>query len=82
MRTVFRRVAEACRDAALPVGIAPNVEVSLIVQPDDALDLLPPLDPRTWLYRGWLGLLRAAARPALRRAMATRPAPAREAVHA
>jgi hypothetical protein len=72
MRVVFRRVAEACRDAGIPVGIAPNVEVSLVVQPDDAIELLDPWDPRNWLYRGKLQALRAAAGPVLRRAMEPR----------
>jgi hypothetical protein len=72
MRTVFLRVAEACRDAGLPVGIAPNIEVSLVVQPDDALELLDDGDPRTWVYRAKLAALRAVAAPALRRALRPR----------
>ena len=73
MRIVFRKVAESCRAAGLPIGIAPNLEVSLIVQPDDALDLLNPLDPRTWIYRAKLAAMRTAARPWIRRALTPRP---------
>ena len=73
MRIVFRRVAEACRDAGMPIGIAPNIEVSLVVQPDDALDLLPAADPRTWAYRARLGLMKMAARPWIRRSLRPRP---------
>jgi hypothetical protein len=73
MRGVFRHVAEACRSAGLPIGIAPNVEVSLVVQPDDALELLDPWDPRTWMYRAKLHALQAAAGPILARAMRPHP---------
>ena len=72
MRVVFRRVAEACRDAGLPVGIAPNIEVSLVVQPDDALELLDDADFRTRLYRAKLSLMKAVASPAFRRALRPR----------
>jgi hypothetical protein len=71
MRRVFRHVAEACRRKGLPVGIAPNVEVSLVVQPDDALELLPRT-PRTLLYLAKLKAMRAALRPLLRRSMRPR----------
>jgi hypothetical protein len=79
MRVVFRRVAEACRRAGLPVGLAPNIEVSLVVQPDDALELLNPWDPRTWLYRAKLRALRTAAGPLLRRALEPHPVAAPDA---
>jgi hypothetical protein len=69
MRVVFRHVAEACRRAGLPVGIAPNVEVSIVVTPDDALDLLSPRELGTWAYRAKLGLARAVARPLLARSL-------------
>jgi len=69
MRVVFRHVAEACRRAALPVGIAPNVEVSLVVQPDDALELLDAGELRTKLYFARLAVTRAAATPALHAAL-------------
>jgi hypothetical protein len=31
----------SCRRAGIPIGIAPNIEVSLIVNPDDARYLVP-----------------------------------------
>ena len=65
MRQVFHKVALACRDAGLPVGIAPNIEVSLVVQPDDALELLPG-GMKTTLYLAKLKAMRAAARPLFR----------------
>ena len=36
MRIVMRHVYEACRRHWLPIGAAPNIEVSLVVNPDDA----------------------------------------------
>ncbi len=41
MREVFAHLYEACRDAGLPVGILP-IEVSLVVQPEEAADRWPP----------------------------------------
>jgi hypothetical protein len=62
MRAVFAHVYEACRRNGIPIGAAPNIEVSLIVQPDDARELARPgLD--TWLYDLRLKAVRAAARP-------------------
>jgi hypothetical protein len=62
MRAVFAHVYEACRRNGIPIGAAPNIEVSLIVQPDDARELARPgLD--TWLYDLRLNAVRAAARP-------------------
>jgi len=41
MVTVMRHVYESCMKNSVPVGLAPNIEVSLIVNPDDALELVP-----------------------------------------
>lgn len=41
MVAVMRRVYESCMRNSIPVGLAPNIEVSLIVNPDDALELVP-----------------------------------------
>ncbi|MCB9833734.1 MAG: hypothetical protein H6807_14830 [Planctomycetes bacterium] len=36
MRRVMEYMYRACRRAGIPIGMAPNIEVSLIVNPDDA----------------------------------------------
>lgn len=35
MIVVFRHVYEACRKNGIPIGVVPNIEVSLVVNPDD-----------------------------------------------
>ena len=61
MKEVFAHLYETCRDAGLPVGILP-IEVSLVVQPEEAADLLAPT-LSTRLYQGKLAALRQLARP-------------------
>ena len=61
MREVFAHLYEACRDAGLPIGILP-IEVSLVVQPEEADSLVAPtLASR--LYEWKLSTLRQIARP-------------------
>ena len=36
MLVVFKYLIESCMKRGLPIGLAPNIEVSLVVQPDDA----------------------------------------------
>lgn len=62
MRVVFAHVYEACRRNGIPIGLAPNIEVSLIVQPDDARYLAEP-GLKTRLYDLRLAAMRAVARP-------------------
>jgi hypothetical protein len=62
MRAVFARVYDACRRHGIPIGAARNIEVSLIVQPDDARELAPE-GAATWLYDLRLAAMRMAARP-------------------
>ena len=62
MRTVMRRVFESCMERGIPIGMAPNIEVSLIVNPDDARDLAPPSLGKT-LYLARLAAVRWAAKP-------------------
>ena len=62
MRRVFAHVYEACRRNGIPMGLAPNIEVSLVVQPDDARDLAPP-GLATWLYDARLAAMKLVARP-------------------
>jgi hypothetical protein len=61
MKDVFAHLYEACRDAGLPVGVLP-IEVSLVVQPEETADLLPP-SLSTRLYQWRLAALRQLARP-------------------
>jgi hypothetical protein len=61
MRRVFAHLYEACRDAGLPVGILP-IEVSLVVQPEEAAGLAAPKFSSR-LYQWKLSALRALARP-------------------
>ncbi len=61
MKEVFAHLYEACREAGLPIGILP-IEVSLVVQPEEAAGLAAPtLSSR--LYEWKLGALRSLARP-------------------
>jgi hypothetical protein len=61
MREVFAHLYEACRDASLPIGILP-IEVSLVVQPEEAAGLVPPsLASRS--YEAKLAVERALAKP-------------------
>ncbi|MCI0606487.1 hypothetical protein L0156_26180 [bacterium] len=41
MVDIMRYMYERCRKKGIPIGIAPNIEVSLIVQPDDGRYLVP-----------------------------------------
>ena len=41
MVDVMRHMYVACRRHRIPIGVAPNIEVSLIVNPDDAQYLVP-----------------------------------------
>jgi len=71
MVVVMRRVFEACMKKGIPVGMAPNIEVSLIVNPDDAR-YLAPASLRKLLYVARLKFLKTLARPVFARKM--RPA--------
>jgi hypothetical protein len=72
MRRVFAAVYDACRRHRVPIGLAPNIEVSLMVNPDDAAMLAPP-SLSTLAYEGWRRGLRLAARPEFARRMRPRP---------
>ena len=63
MRTVMAAMYDACRRHRVPIGVAPNIEVSLVVTPDDAA-LLAPRTPGFFGYELWRRALRLAARPA------------------
>jgi hypothetical protein len=73
MRRVMKHVWERCRDRRVPIGLAPNIEVSLVVQPTDAAYLADGTLADRW-YMWKLGLLRRLAAPVFRRRMRAAPA--------
>jgi len=73
MRRVMKHVWERCRDRKVPIGLAPNIEVSLVVQPTDAAYLADGTMADRW-YMWKLGLLRRLAAPVFRRRMRRQPA--------
>ncbi len=72
MVVAMREMWEACRRHLVPVGMTPNIEVSLVITPEEAKDLVehPGLADRTW--RAALAVGRVAARPIFRRRMRRR----------
>jgi hypothetical protein len=62
MRSVMAHVYHACRRHWLPIGAAPNIEVSLVVNPDDAA-LLVERTPAFYAYEAYRRMVRWAARP-------------------
>jgi hypothetical protein len=71
MLRVFAHVYQACRRNRIPIGIAPNIEVSLVCQPDDTR-YLAPRGFTTWAYERWLGLMRRGAGPVFARKLRPR----------
>jgi sodium-dependent dicarboxylate transporter 2/3/5 len=61
MKEVFAYVYESCKRAAIPIGVLP-IEVSLVVQPEEAEALTEP-SASTTLYRMRNHLLRQIAKP-------------------
>lgn len=68
MRRVMAHMYAACRRALLPIGVAPNIEVSLVVNPDDAAMLAEPTIG-FYGYEAYRRMLRVAARRTFRRRM-------------
>jgi Radical SAM superfamily len=68
MRRVLAGVYDACRRHRVPIGLAPNIEVSLVVNPDDAA-LLAPRTASMFAYEAWRRAMRLAARPVFARRM-------------
>jgi hypothetical protein len=68
MRRVMEHVYRACRSAWIPIGIAPNLEVSLVVTPDDAA-LLAERTPGFYSFEMYRRMLRLAAAVTFRRRM-------------
>jgi hypothetical protein len=71
MRRVLLAVYDACRRHHIPIGLAPNIEVSLVVNPDDAA-MLAPVGAGTIAYELWRRALRVAARPVFARRLRAR----------
>ena len=61
MKEVFAYLYEACRRTGMPIGVLP-IEVSLVVQPEEAAELVPP-SLATRFYEAKLSTLRTLARP-------------------
>ena len=72
MQVVMKHLWKACRDARIPIGAAPNIEVSLIVNPTDAVYLSADSWRDKW-YRAYCWMIRRLARREFRRRMRTRP---------
>jgi len=66
MRAVMAHVFDACRRHWIPIGLAPGVETSLVVMPDETA-LLAQRDPGFYLYETYLRLAAVVARPVFAR---------------
>lgn len=75
MRRVMRHMYDACRRHWLPIGAAPNIEVSIVVNPDDAA-LLADRGPSFYAYEAFRRVVRFAAQPIFRRRMRPKATPA------
>jgi hypothetical protein len=62
MRQVMQYVYDACRRNWIPIGAAPNIEVSIVVNPDDAA-MLAPRDAGFWTYEAYRRAARLVAAP-------------------
>jgi hypothetical protein len=72
MRRVMKHMWDRCRDHRISIGLAPNIEVSLVVQPTDAVYL----SDGGWRDRWYLArnaIKRKLAGPVFRRRMAVQP---------
>lgn len=80
MRRVMRHVYDACRRHWIPIGAAPNIEVSLVVNPDDTA-FLADRTAGFYAYEAFRRTVKLAARPLFawkrrpRRPGARRPTP-------
>jgi hypothetical protein len=72
MRLVMTHMYAACRRNWIPIGAAPNIEVSIVVNPDDAA-LLAPRSVGFYAYEAYRRLAGLAARPVFARRMRRQP---------
>jgi hypothetical protein len=78
MRGVMAHMYDACRRHWIPSGVAPNLEVSLVVTPDEAA-FLAPRNVGFYAYETYRRLAAIAARPVFARRLRPRRAPAADA---
>jgi hypothetical protein len=74
MRIVMQYMYEACMKKGIPIGLAPNIEVSLVVQPDDAKYLVP----RNFKFKNYqlkLKTLKVLAAPIFRKELRQKNSP-------
>lgn len=71
MRGIMTHVYEACRRNWIPIGAAPNIEVSIVVNPDDTA-LLAPRTPGFYAYEAYRRAARVLAKPLFARRMRPR----------
>jgi len=71
MRSVMAYVFDACRRHWIPIGLAPGVETSLVVTPDESA-LLAHRNAGFYLYESYLRLASLVARPVFARRMRPR----------
>lgn len=71
MRRVMAHVYQACRRHWIPIGAAPNIEVSLVVNPDETA-FLAERNAGFYVYEGFRRLAKLAARPIFARRLQPR----------
>lgn len=62
MKDVFAHLWESVKRAGLPIGVFPEIQVSLVVQPEETADLAPP-SFSSKIYEAKLAAIRTLARP-------------------
>jgi hypothetical protein len=72
MRRIMAAVYDGCRRHRVPIGLAPNIEVSLVVSPDDAA-MLAERTLGFYTYEAWRRAMRVVAKPVFWRRMRPRP---------
>jgi hypothetical protein len=72
MRPIMEHLYEACRRNWIPIGAAPNIEVSIVVNPDDTA-LLVSRTPGFYVYEAYRRAAGLMARPLFARRMKAGP---------
>ena len=75
MVAVFREVWNACRRHLVPVGLAPNIQVSIILQPDECAELVEDGGVADAAWRAALKAGKVVAKPMFARKMRPRASP-------